>query len=166
MLTQPARTTITTAIPGLRLTEFVPADAPTYYSLVDRNRTHLSQHGDYTELTHATLASVTKHLTEPAGEQRRFGIWLNDTLIGRADVSPRLPGHIVIGYWLGSEYTGNGYATIACKALIAYARDHLDATDIFAGVTKGNGASEALLGRLGFEVREDKGTYTLFRLRL
>jgi hypothetical protein len=42
----------------------------------------------------------------------------------------------------------------------------LGATDVYAGVTKGNAKSEALLGRLGFQVVEDRGSYTLFTLPL
>jgi len=166
MQPQQAKTIIATDTPCLRLIEFTPDDAHAYYSLVDRNRKHLSEHGDYSELKQATLELVIKSLTEAPGAHRRFGIWLNNTLVGRADVSPRLPGHFVIGYWLGSAYTGKGYATVACKALIHYAHGRLGATDIFAGVTKGNAASEALLGRLGFQAIEDKDTYTLFRMRL
>ena len=59
-----------------------------------------------------------------------------------------------------------GYATAARKALIDYGKAELDATDVLAGVTKGNAKSEALLGRLGFRAVEDRGTYTLFALPL
>jgi ribosomal-protein-serine acetyltransferase len=55
---------------------------------------------------------------------------------------------------------------MACKALIHYGQTNLGATDIYAGVTKGNAASESLLGRLGFERVEDRDTYTLFQLAL
>lgn len=162
--THSLKQTIPTDLPGLNLIELTLDDARDYYRLVDRNRDHLTQHGDYADLKQATLESVVNDLGDPADKNAKFGIWLNDTLVGRADLSPRVPGHFVIGYWFGSEYTGNGYATMACKALIHYGQTNLRATDIYAGVTKGNAASEALLGRLGFERVEDRGTYTLFRL--
>lgn len=158
--------TISTDLPGLYLSELTLDDTQDYYRLVDRNRDHLTQHGDYSDLKQATLESVINNLSDPADKIARFGIWLNDTLVGRVDLSPRAPGHFVIGYWLGCEYTGNGYATSACKALVQHGQDRLGATDIFAGVTKGNTASEALLGRLGFERAEDRGKYTLFQLPL
>lgn len=164
--TDSRKQTIPTDLPDLNLVELTLDDARAYYCLVDRNRDHLTQHGDYLDLKEATMESVIDHLSDPADKNAKFGIWLNDMLIGRADLSPRVPGHLVIGYWLGGEYTGNGYATMACKALIQHGQDRLGATDIFAGVTKGNTASEALLGRLGFERIEDKDTYTLFRLTL
>ena len=134
--------------------------------MVDRNRSHLTQRGDYSDLGAATPESATASLHERDGGNARFGIWLDDRLIGRADLCPRTPGHFVLGYWLGSEDTGKGYATMACKALIDHGKARLGATDIFAGVTKGNAKSEALLGRLGFRVVEDRGTYTLFTLPL
>jgi RimJ/RimL family protein N-acetyltransferase len=66
----------------------------------------------------------------------------------------------------GGEFTSKGYATAACEALIAYGKAQLGARTIYAGVTKGNAKSEALLGRLGFDAVEDRGTYTRFRLSL
>ncbi len=156
--------TIPTDLSGLNLIELTLDNAQDYYRLVDQNRDHLTQHGDYLDMKQATLESVINDLSDPADENAKFGIWLNHTLIGRADLSPRAPGHFVIGYWLGSEYTGNGYATIACKALIQYGQDRFGATNVFAGVTKGNTASEALLGRLKFEQVEVRRTYTLFQL--
>ena len=163
---QSARTTIGTGIPGLRLIELTPADTDAYYHLVDHNRSHLTQHGDYQDLGEATPHSVAASLSDADDRNAKFGIWLNGTLIGRADLGPRSPGHFVLGYWPGGESTGRGYATAACRALIGYGKAALGATDIFAGVTKGNDKSEALLGRLGFRTMEDRGTYTLFTLPL
>lgn len=160
------KTSITTGRVGLTLSTLTLDDAPAYYALVDRHRDHLTQHGDYADLGQATPESVAEGLGDPHDKNARFGIWLDGTLIGRADLSPRAPGHFVIGYWLGHDSTGKGYATMACRALIEYGKAELGATAIFAGVTKGNTQSEALLGRLGFRAMEDKGTYTLFTLPL
>jgi RimJ/RimL family protein N-acetyltransferase len=105
-------------------------------------------------------------LHTPDDRPTQFGIWLDGQLIGRADLNPRTPGNFVLGYWLGSQFTGKGYATAACQALIAYGKAELDATNIWAGVTKGNAKSEALLARLGFHAVADQGTYTRFKLPL
>jgi hypothetical protein len=43
---QRARATIATIIPALQLVELCADDAEAYYHLIDRNRTHLTQHGD------------------------------------------------------------------------------------------------------------------------
>lgn len=157
---------IPTELPGLELIDLSQDDAHDYYQLVNRNRDHLSRHGDYLDLKQATLETVVEGLANPEGTNAKFGIWLNGVLIGRVDLSPRAPGRFVIGYWLGGDYTGNGYVTMACKALIHDGQNRLGATDIFAGVTKGNTLSERLLGRLGFERIEDRGNFTLFHLSL
>ena len=86
--------------------------------------------------------------------------------IGRVDLLPKEPGKSGLGYWLGSDFTGRGYATIACKALIDHGRDSLGIREVYAGVTKGNEASEALLARLGFHLVADMGTYNRFGLYL
>ena len=153
-------------MPKLRLVSLTPEDAPAYYELVDRNRKHLTQHGDWTDHGEATPESVRKSLHNLEGRDARFGIWLDGQLIGRSDLNARTPGNFVLGYWLGGEFTGTGYATAACTALIAYGKAELGATTVYAGVTKGNAKSEAVLGRLGFQVVEDRGTYTLFTLPL
>lgn len=158
------RTTIATDIPTLRLVALSPDDADAYYELVDRNRTHLTQYGDWTELAEATRESVVSSLTNPEDRATQFCIWLDERLIGRTDLNRRTPGKFVLGYWIGSEFTGKGYATAACRALIDYGKAELGATNIYAGVTKGNVKSEAVLGRLGFQFVEDRGTYTLFTL--
>ena len=109
----------------------------------------------------ATPESVREDL---ARSEQAFGVWLGDALIGRVDLVGREEGNFVLGYWLDHEHTRHGYATSACHALIEYGRSDLNATDIWAGVTKGNIASEKLLERLGFERVADMGTYNRFHL--
>ncbi len=157
---------ITTSRPNVTLRELTAAAAQAYYGLAIRNQAHLTRFGNYASVKDVTLRSVTEDLTNPKDNNARFGIWHDDVLIGRVDLSPRAPGHYVLGYWLGEEHIGQGYATIGCKALIEHGRRTLGATDIFAGVTKGNTASEAVLNRLGFQAVADKDTYTLFHLPL
>lgn len=54
--------------------------------------------------------------------------------------------------------------TMACRALIAQARTELGAATVYAGVTKGNRASEVVLERLGFGRVADRGSYHRYRL--
>ena len=160
------RLTLPTAMPDLRLIELLPENAAAYYALVDRNRSHLTQHGDYLDLGEATPESVTEDLLDPENRNVRFGVWLDEQLIGRVDLNPRTTEDFVLGYWLGGEFTGNGYATTACAALITYGQKTLGARTIWAGVTKGNVQSEAVLHRLGFQEVSDQGAYTRFNRRL
>ena len=124
------------------------------------------QHGNWKDLGEATPASVHADLVHLEDLDTYFGIWLDEQLIGRVDLNPRDEGNVVLAYCLGSEFTGKGYATAACQALIAYGRAELGATTIWAGVTKGNTRSEALLARLGFQAIADRGAYTRFKLPL
>jgi ribosomal-protein-serine acetyltransferase len=154
---------IDTEVKGLRLVSLGPGQVDEYYQLVDRNREHVTRHGDYEELGTATRESVLADLQDDPDGAARFGIRFKGTLIGRVDLVPRDPGNYVLGYWLDQTQTGNGFATAACRALINDTRG-TRAISIWAGVTKGNERSAKVLGHLGFEAVEDMGTYTRYRL--
>ncbi|UXN74750.1 GNAT family N-acetyltransferase [Devosia sp. A8/3-2] len=94
----------------------------------------------------------------------RFGLLLKGELIGRIDLVPVDPPKYGLGYWLAEKATGKGYATAALQALIGFARSDLNATDIYAGVTRGNLRSEALLERAGFLPVADFDSYRRFHL--
>ena len=96
----------------------------------------------------------------------RFGIVLSGTLIGRIDLIAADPPKYGLGYWLAKNATGQGYASAALRALISHAGTELHATDIYAGVTRGNARSEALLERLGFLPVLDFDSYRRFHLGL
>lgn len=155
---------IMTATPELRLIELSERDLDAYYELIDANREHLTRLGDYASMKVATLASTAQMLREHDGIDLRMGIWFGDQLIGRIDLLPKEPGKSGIGYWLGQAFTGRGFATLACRALIDYGRDELGIEEVYAGVTKGNTASEAVLRRVGFHRLADMGTYNRFML--
>jgi ribosomal-protein-serine acetyltransferase len=159
----PARR-LSTSVPGLVLVELTAADAPEYYAVLDRNRDHLNRYGDHRNEADATLSWVTDHLAVPAPD--RYGIRLDDRLIGRIDLAHADPPRYGLGYWLSEAATGHGYTTAACTAVIQHARTSRDATDIFAGVTHGNHRSVAVLERLGFRPVTDFETHTRFHLPL
>lgn len=154
-----------TGIESLALRPLQAQDAAAYYELTVKNLTYLTAMGDYQELKASTLEHVEKELSKP-GDGARYGVWVNNSLTGRVDLSPREPGEFVLGYWLAEKATGKGYATAACKASIDYGKKYLGATDIYAGVTKGNIASERLLDRLGLKPIKDMDSYTRYHLHL
>ncbi|MBL7494871.1 GNAT family N-acetyltransferase, partial [Frankia sp. CNm7] len=128
-----------TSMPGLALRALTSADAEVYYALIDRNRDHLAEFGDYQDEKRATLEWVENHLAEGSGSiHYRYGIFLDCKIIGRVDLNPVAPPHYVLGYWLSRECFGHGYVTAACRTLINHGRTALAATMIFAGVTHGN----------------------------
>ena len=154
-----------TEIAGPNIATLTYDDAVAYYELVDRNREHLTRLGDYRSVRTASLQSVQDELSANSPNVVT-GIWLSRDLIGRIDLIPKDPGTFVIGYWIDENAQGYGYMTAACRALISFAREHLDARSVYAGVTKGNQASVALLARLGFAHVADMGAYNRYRLHL
>lgn len=152
-----------TSIPGVTVKPLAAADSDLYYSLLQRNIGHLTAHGDYGDEVTASSLDIAAELSgnDP---MLRCGVFVDHRLVGRVDLIPYEPGCWGLGYWLGNSSTGRGLATAGCGALIEYARSQLGATDIYAGVTKGNAASEKVLARLGFIADADLGTYTLFHL--
>ena len=155
---------LATARRGLSLRELTVADADHYFALIDRNRLHLTRHGDYAGMATITPAQVQASLATPTDDNARLGIWLDGCLVGRVDLNPYSPPNYVLGVWLDEAVTGKGHTTLACRAAIAFARSHLRAGDIWAGVTHGNHRSVALLGRLGFEWVAELDRHTRFRL--
>ena len=155
---------VPTERPGLVLRTIGIDDLDAYYALVDRNRGHLNQRGDYPFEASATRDQLATWLSA-ATDDIRFGIWLDGSLVGRVYLGPVDPPSRAIGYWLGAESTGQGIATIACRAAIEYAR-RLGASEIHAQITKGNDPSIAIVRRLGFEHVEDIENQTRWRLVL
>ena len=56
-----------------------------------------------------------------------------------------------LGYIFHFDYHGQGYATEACRAVLAYAFDRLQAHRVVTGTAAANRASCRLLERLGFK---------------
>ncbi|MGW0710103.1 GNAT family N-acetyltransferase [Streptomyces sp. NPDC002643] len=157
---------LATRVPGLTLCLLAAERADEYDALIDRNREHLTQHGDYQELAASDYNAVRAELLDDPSPSLRCGILLHGALIGRVDLVAVNPPKYGFGYWLDRQATGHGYATAACRALIEYGATVLGATDVFAGVSHGNDRSSAVLTRLGFEVAEVFETYTRYHRAL
>ena len=157
---------LATAVTGLMLVPLTGHHAPALHRLVQENRHHLTAHGDYADLVATPLDALIAELTPSGRANLRFGIVLQQSLIGRIDLVPVDPPRYGLGYWLAQSATGKGYATAAVQAVLALARDGLKASDIFAGVTHGNPRSAAVLSRAGFVPLERFETYTRFHRTL
>ena len=103
-------------------------------------------------------------LGDPGNRNIRFAIVSGDVVVGRLDLVPVEPPRFSIGYWLGREHTRQGLATSAVLLAAEHARGHLRATDLYAGVKKGNHASTRVLTKAGFTHVADQGTYDRFHL--
>jgi hypothetical protein len=56
---------IVTSMPRLGLRALTAADAERYFSLVQKNRAHLTQFGDYEELVSSSVSDI-KHVNRPS----------------------------------------------------------------------------------------------------
>lgn len=55
-----------------------------------------------------------------------------------------------LGYRFIRKYWGNGFASESCKPWLLYAKEELNASELFASVNKGNNASCRVLEKNGF----------------
>jgi RimJ/RimL family protein N-acetyltransferase len=148
--------------PLLSLRELTFAQAEEYYALIDRNRGHLTQFGNYRDEGRATLKWVRASLTRPA-RGLRFGIWIGGELAGQAELAQRERTGFALAYWLGHEHVGHGVMTKALFRLMQHARERFGATAFFAGVTHGNVKSASVLRKLGYEIAIVHADHSVFR---
>ncbi|MFB9428370.1 GNAT family N-acetyltransferase [Streptoalloteichus tenebrarius] len=156
---------LVTERPGLELRSLRPEDGAAYARLMWDNAAHLTRHGDYVDMV---AASAEDHAaTFSAGDPLlNFGVYEDDRLVGRVELVVGEPPKYGLGYLLAEHACGRGLATTALRALVRHARSRLSATDLFAGVTRGNHPSVAVLRRLGFTRVASFDTYDRYHLDL
>lgn len=87
---------------------------------------------------------------KPGGEQVYLITLRDKAVIGACSIAQQ-DGAPEIGYWLGSDYWGKGYATEAVHALIDYAFTDLGYDALHAGARVTNPASRRVLEKCGFQ---------------
>ena len=87
-----------------------------------------------------------------------YGLWTvldgqQDHVVGRAGLFPSelLDDAVELGYMIAPAYQGQGLATECGKAILAYAREVLELTDIHLLTDPENQASVRVAEKLGFE---------------
>ena len=70
---------------------------------------------------------------------------------GYVQMVPMEDGNWEIGYHIGAEYTGNGYATEAVKAFLPVMSEQLGIREVYGICLKENAASCRVLEKCGFE---------------
>lgn len=153
----PTRHEIAAASGRIVLQQFTINDVQAIFELIDRNRKWLSQHGDRTAKKYITAADVLESIAHPANPQRlRFGIRTQDgILVGSINLQPDddNPHKGEVGYYLGQEGAGHGYATEAVVTLSEYAFDTLGYEELYAEVVLANEPSAHVLARAGYVER-------------
>jgi len=80
-----------------------------------------------------------------------FLIELDHRPIGMVGIDWREPESPELGYWLGVDHWGQGFATEAARAAIDYAFDEFDIEHLISGARVANPASRNILEKCGFQ---------------
>lgn len=83
--------------------------------------------------------------------ERNFLITSSGAVLGACGLERRGEEEAELGYWLGVDHWGQGFATEAARALIDHAFDALGHDAIQAGARVSNPASRRLLEKCGFQ---------------
>jgi RimJ/RimL family protein N-acetyltransferase len=156
--------TIELSVGGVVLRPLESRDAADYCPLVRRNASYLGP--DWADDVQASEADQARSFDANPDPPMMFAIVAGGVLIGRIDLVPVDPPRFGLGYWVSQEHSGNGIATSAVGAVVAYARHALAAADVYAGVSHGNTASERVLARNGFKRVARFDTYDRFQRTL
>jgi len=104
-----------------------------------------------------TYDDLEDYLLISDSNQFDLNIFLGNQLIGRVGLTLDGDNYYDLGYWIGKDYWGKGYATESSKKLLEYVLDKLDSPKIKSGYFIDNFPSWNVLKKLGFkEVRVEK----------
>lgn len=131
-----------------------------YYSLILANKERLEESFPITLLNTATLSKTTiylKNLQENWLQDKggKLGIWLDTTLVGMVmikNIDWSIP-KCELAYFIGAEFSRNGYATEAIQAVLKYCFEDLNLLKVFIRVIATNTPSLGLAEKCGF-IRE------------
>ena len=99
-----------------------------------------------------TLNDAEKWLDISSKEQLALNIYLKSILIGGITIDKRTTNNSpVLGYWIGEEYWGKGYAIEACNSLISYFFSNHSENILYASHMLKNEKSKKILLNLGFQ---------------
>ena len=110
-----------------------------------------------------TLNDADEWLKIVDNEEFNLNIFLNDDLIGGVGLTPTEDDFFELGYWLGVEYWGQGYATESVRGLLNYAKTNTPCEKFKANVFKENVASAKVLEKNGFKRVEDREVFSISR---
>ena len=110
-----------------------------------------------------TLDDADEWLKISHNQKFNLNIFLNDDLIGGIGLTPAEDDFYELGYWLGVEYWGQGYATESVMELLNYAKSNVPCEKFLANVFKENVASVKVLEKNGFKRGEDIEVFSISR---
>ena len=144
--------------PNLEVKMLMPFNASELFSLVDNNRDQLSQwlpFGPKIKEVKDAESYIRSRLRLCSEEDSiKCGIWLDKKLVGLIGINgvDRDSLKCEIGYWLNSEYEGQGIMTKVLQNLIKHIFEKLQFNRIEIWTSSSNNKSSNLAKKLGFVV--------------
>ena len=139
---------------GVELRMLEPWHAEELFALVDRNREHLREWLPWVDATQSaddTLKFIRDSLKRHAENgDTVVGVWAGKKLAGTVGLHIRGEARAMLGYWLGKDFEGRGFVTLACRALVDHAFRSLKAERVEIFAEPRNARSRAVPERLGF----------------
>lgn len=163
MLERPQRIHITNDTDSVQLQELGMVDAQELFDLIDYDRLHLDEYGPIFIGAIETPGDVSLYLAQQDGLKNRFGIWDQGKLRGEIDFMPRAGGEAEVGYWVGKEHTGHGYASRAQRLLTEWAFNRFTYFEtLYTQVHSGNIASQRTSINAGFKFERETEDWLRF----
>jgi [ribosomal protein S5]-alanine N-acetyltransferase len=103
------------------------------------------------DIPHPLSEEQARAWLKPGRREARFAIELNGRLIGGAGYYQRSSGTAELGFWLGREWWGRGYATEATREVLRYGFEARRLPGFTSSHFVDNHASAGVLRKLGFE---------------
>ena len=109
-----------------------------------------------------TFNDAEKWLDKSSKEELALNIFLKNNLIGGITIDKRADNNThVLGYWIGEEYWGKGYAIEACNSLISYFFSNHSGNILYASHMLKNEKSKKILLNLGFQKVSEGNVFSL-----
>ena len=111
-----------------------------------------------------TVDDAKYWLKKSKQDEYSFNIYLKNKLIGGLSLTnQRENSKWELGYWIGEEYWGNGYAIEACENLISYFFSNTNNSIIYASHMKDNIKSKKIIIKLGFNLVSSGKKFSISR---
>ena len=103
------------------------------------------------DIPHPLTEKQARGWLKPGRREVRFALELDGRLIGGAGYYQRRSGTAELGFWLGREWWGHGYATEATREVLRYGFEVKRVPGFTSSHFVDNNASANVLRKLGFE---------------
>lgn len=115
---------------------------------------HLDEGAPTLEAVEATVAKVVSDMQ--AGTEVQYSTIANGEIVGRAGLSSIgcERGAARLGYWVGEQFQGHGYATAAAERIVRFGFEEIGLETVIVRIEGRNTKSERVARRLGAHLTE------------